>query len=178
MRANGYNFTTVLLHWITVIWVAAMLTLGVIFHELNYTSSTRYVLETVHIVFGIVGIFFLVFRVVRRLRNGFKHYPNHALYERFLSRAVQYIFMQLLVVVPITGLIMVLGYGYSFPGGIVLPSNDAFLAISNVSGRAHDVLTKVLAITILVHVAGAAKHAILDRDGTLMGILKPVKNGR
>ena len=178
MRANGYNATTIIMHWVTVVWVITMLVLGTVFHELSYTDATRYVLETAHILLGVVALVFLFVRVVRRLRNGFKNHPNHAWYEQLLSRAVQSCFMVLLVLVPITGLVMVLGNRYSFPGGLNLPSSDVLFEISYISSQAHDLLTKVLAATILLHILGAVKHAVFDRDGTLMGILKPVINGK
>ena len=60
-RENAYNFASVLFHWLTALWVVSMLTVGIIFHELSFLHPWRYALETVHILFGVVGFFFLWF---------------------------------------------------------------------------------------------------------------------
>ena len=177
-RENAYNFTSVLFHWLTALWIVSMLAVGIIFHELSFLHPWRYALETAHIIFGVIGFFFFVVRVGRRFRNGFKHHPNHHLAERLLARSNQYLFLVLLLIVPVSGVVMVIANGYEFPGGLFLPASDFFYQFAPAASWTHEVLTKTLSVAILLHVAGAVKHALIDRDGTLMGILKPKRGGR
>ena len=98
--------------------------------------------------------------------------------ERLLARGIQYLFLVLLLVVPVSGVVMVIANGYEFPGGWFLPASDFFYQFAPAASWTHEALTKTLSVAILLHVAGAAKHALIDRDGTLMGILKPQRGGR
>ena len=177
-RLNSYNFTSVLFHWLTVLWVLSMLTVGIIFHELSYFHPWRYALETAHIIFGVLGFLFFAVRVSRRLRNGFKQHADHHIGERLLARGIQYLFLMLLLFVPVSGVVMVLANGYEFPGGLFLPASDFFYSLAPAASWTHQALTKTLSVAILLHVGGALKHAVVDRDGTLMGILKPERGGR
>ena len=63
-----------------------MLTVGIIFHELSFLHPWRYALETAHILFGVIGFFFLWFVWAADFGTGFKYHPDHHLAERLLAQ--------------------------------------------------------------------------------------------
>jgi polyisoprenoid-binding protein YceI len=54
-----------------------------------------------------------------------------------------------------------------WPFGQDLPLVAASEIVAGAAGAMHWVFTKILAVSILLHIAGALKHTLIDRDGTL-----------
>ena len=175
----GYNTTSVFFHWVTAVWVITMMILGIVFSDMSFRDPLYLPLSAAHLTLGLFGLVFFPIRVVRRLMRGFSPHPEHHIIERIAARAVQYVFMILLIIVPITGLIVVLADGgWSIIFGIELPAVYALGGLYDIASDGHDVLTKVLAGAMFLHIAGAIKHAVIDRDDTLTDIVKPTEGGR
>jgi cytochrome b561 len=89
-------------------------------------------------------------------------------YERFLSRLTQRVMYVLLVIVPLMGYSMsstytmsdgVFFFGVNLPE--LLPKNDDWFTVFQ---WLHKVLAYILLVLIVLHVAGALKHRLYDRD--------------
>lgn len=92
--------------------------------------------------------------------------------EVWLAALVHWALYAALLLVPLSGWVHhAASEGFApilWPLGQGLPLVPKSLAVAAASGAAHVVFTKVLLVSVILHVAGALKHALLDRDGTLM----------
>lgn len=176
----GYNPLSLLLHWFTVLWVVVMWVAGVLISRWDDAPDAVYDL---HVTVGVLGLAFIVYRIVRRILRGFAEAnPGHAGWERWLARAVQWVFLAALSVSIITGVIKTfLGTSTQyFLWGAEVPQ------IGRVRlGKAgewietlHEIAAYTLFFALILHVGGALKHVVFDRDGTLMRILKPSSPGK
>ena len=91
--------------------------------------------------------------------------PSHAAWEVHLAHAVHWGLYVLLFAYPISGWMMVSADGFAETGAL-----PAFLAPASTGAFWFDVhfaMKWALLGVVGLHVAGAAKHTVLDRDGTL-----------
>ena len=101
--SNGYNPVSVLLHWFTVLWFCIMWPAGVLIG--NWQDAPDFVYD-LHVTVGVCGAAFIVFRIFNRVGRGFAAAnPDHAGWERFLARLVQWVFLIALTLAILTGLL-------------------------------------------------------------------------
>lgn len=176
--SQGYNPLSLLLHWFTVLWFAVMWPAGVMISQWDDAPDFVYDL---HVTVGVCGAAFIIFRIVNRIGRGFApSNPEHAGWERGLARTIQWIFLIALTLAIVTGLLKAfMGSGSKyFLWGSELPRLGKLGDLGDVVNIIHSICSMTLITAVLLHVAGALKHAVLSRDGTLMRILKPTSPGK
>lgn len=171
--------TTVLLHWIVAIGVMGMLTIGV-----YMAKNEVYALYPWHKSFGQVIFVFAVAQVAWRLKNGWyepiREYPRM---EQLLARTVHYSLLIGVLLMPIFGFLMSVcgGNGVAFFGLELVARNPDPANLSKViplngpiagfTRTAHWVLGYYLIAAVVLHILGALKHHLIDKDGTLRRML-------
>ena len=97
-----------------------------------------------------------------------------------LARAVQWLFLIALSTSLLTGLLKAFMGGGSqyFLWGSELPRLGRLGDLSAAVDAVHSIGSMILFTALILHVAGALKHSVLQRDGTLMRILKPSRPGK
>jgi cytochrome b561 len=170
-RTDRYSVISVSLHWIAAISVIVLF----LTHEGAKQPGTNF-----HVSAGALLGMLLLWRVFHRLRNGVADKtPQHFLLN-LLSRVVVWAFLGAIAVVVVTGYLIawtngqpldVFGFGIPSP----LPS---MAGLHSVVRGAHNSVGEVFVPLLLLHVLGALKHAILDRDGVLTRMFRPVAGGR
>jgi cytochrome b561 len=177
---------TVVLHWSIAVTVVGLWSLG------HYMASTRsYGLWPLHISTGTVLFVFVIVRVVWRIANGWpKPVAVYARGEQVLARIVHWTLLLSLLLLPISGLVSSYAGGYDLTvfGWQLIPDNpnhaivaaDAIhkLRVTPRNEALHDGLQVVhrmvgwvLAAAFVLHVAGALKHQLIYKDGTLRRML-------
>ena len=177
-KAQGYNPLSLLLHWFTVLWFCIMWPAGVMIS--NWSDAPDFVYD-LHVTVGVCGAAIILFRVVNRLTRGFaKSDPEHASWARVLARTIQWIFLAALTLAIATGLLKAfLGGGSQyFLWGAELPKLGKLGDLSDVVDLIHKTCSITLIIAVLMHVGGALKHTVLDRDSTIMRVLRPTSPGK
>ncbi|MGJ8556346.1 MAG: cytochrome b/b6 domain-containing protein, partial [Sulfitobacter geojensis] len=95
--------------------------------------------------------------------------------ESFAAELVHWMLYAALVIVPLSGWIShAAASGFApiwWPFGQNLPLVPKSTGIEHIFGSLHWVATKVLALSVLLHIAGALKHHVIDRDATLRRML-------
>ena len=170
--ATGYSSLSIALHWIAAIAVIALF----FTHEGDRGSLA----QSFHIAGGAVIGLLLVWRSARRLRLGFTAKPNQPAILNLLSSMVIWGLLAAMVVVVVTGYALpwTLGRPLDFAGFVSIPSPiGAMPALHEVMEEAHDAAGHVIMLLVIVHVAGALKHAVIDRDGIMARMKKPVSGG-
>jgi polyisoprenoid-binding protein YceI len=98
--------------------------------------------------------------------------------ETLLAEAVHWLLYLSLVIVPLSGWIhhaAVDGFApILWPFGQGLPFVPKSETVASLAGMAHWLFTKLLAAAILLHVLGAVKHHLIDRDATLRRMARGV----
>jgi len=104
-------------------------------------------------------------------------HPDRRL-ETHLAEAVHWLLYLSLVIVPLSGWVhhaAVDGFAPSlWPFGQGLPFVPKSETVASLAAMAHWLFTKVLAAAILLHVLGALKHHVMDRDATLRRMARGV----
>ena len=176
--STGYNPLSVLLHWFTVLWFCIMWPAGVLIG--NWRDAPDFVYD-LHVTVGVCGAAFILFRIVNRLGRGFAAAnPAHASWERFLARFVQWVFLIALTLAIATGFLKAFMGGGSqyFLWGSELPRLGRIGHLGDIVNAVHGLCSLVLIVSVVLHIGGALKHTVLQRDGTIMRILKPSSPGK
>lgn len=171
--------TTVLLHWIVAIGVMGMLTIGV-----YMVKNEAYAFYPWHKSFGQVIFVFAVAQVAWRFKNGWPEPVREYLrIEQLLARTVHYALLMGVLLMPVFGFLMSVfgGNGVDFFGlelvarnldpvnpDKTIPINGSIAGLTN---TAHWVVGYLLIAAIALHIAGALKHHVIDKDGTLRRML-------
>jgi cytochrome b561 len=178
--------TTVGLHWIVALTVAGLWPLG------YYMAHTRtYSLWPLHQSTGTVLLAVVLVRVAWRYANGWPQpVGEYSPTEQVLAKIVHWTLLLSLIIMPVTGLVSGYAGGYDITvfGWQIIPDNpnhaivpaDAIhkLRVNPRSEIWHDdlqvvhrVVARILLAAVALHVVGALKHHLIDRDGTLRRML-------
>ena len=179
------------LHWLTALLILTNFPLGVIANRLSYDTADALAqkaqLFSVHKTLGVAVFFVALVRILWALSQPrpVALHPDRRL-ETAVAGVVHWVLYISLVAVPLTGWVShaaLAGFApILWPFGQGLPfvpmSND----VAMVAGSLHWVFTKLLIAAILLHVVGALKHHLIDKDATLRrmwrGVAAPAVPGR
>ncbi len=167
---------TVSLHWIVATAMIGLLGMGFYMKNLHVLS-----LIPLHKSLGLCVLLAVLVRVVWRAIHGWpKHVSGYARHEIVLAKVVHWILIIGTLVMPLSGFMLsaASGFGVSiFDMEIVARNPDpadpgkvlAFSPYLNSLGRSiHHWVGLLLTGAIVLHIAGALKHHLFDKDGTLM----------
>ncbi len=160
------------LHWIIALGILILLATG--FYMSSYQA---YALFDWHKTLGVFISALLLVRIVYRLRVGWPEPGGrYKAWEHQLSRLVHWCLLLGIVALPISGFMYsgLGGHGVPFLGWELIPSRhidgvaQPYSALwSGVGKTAHTALGWLLLALIVLHIVGALKHHIIDRDDTL-----------
>jgi cytochrome b561/polyisoprenoid-binding protein YceI len=163
------------LHWATAALILPALVLGWWAERLPYDTSAALAWKaqvfSVHKTMGIAAFAAGVLRILWALTQARPAPLSGKAPEVWLAGLVHGLLYAALVLVPLSGWVHhAATEGFApilWPFGQGLPMVPKSEAVASAAGAAHWVFTKVLIATLVLHIAGALKHAVLDRDGTL-----------
>ena len=166
--------TSRILHAVIAFAMIALLAVGIYMEEFEV-----FALYDIHKAFGAIVLVLAVIRVVWRISKGWPTALGHASKTQLLvAKAIHWILILATVVYPLSGVMMSVGggHGLSIFGWVVVPENidaatgEAVAVNEMIAGLGHNLhgtLTYFVIGAILLHVVGALKHHIIDKDGTL-----------
>lgn len=162
---------TVVLHWAVAVGVIGVMTFGFWLSTLpSEPAKGPYV--QMHKSCGMILFAVILARFAWRARAGFVALPVlRAGWERKTARVAQGLLLVASVVMPLSGIVRSLAYARPIDvfGAPFIPQLFAVKheALSAVASAIHDCTAWVLVALIALHVCGAAKHHLVDRDDTL-----------
>ena len=177
---QSFGSVTKTLHWLTALLVLTAIPLGWFANQLPYDTSEEVARKafafSLHKTVGVATFFVGVTRILWALtqaRPAPLHPDRRA--ETWLAGLVHWLLYGSLVLVPLTGWIHhAASEGFApiwWPFGqdlLLVPKDEA---LSAAFAGLHIVTKWVLIGAIGLHVAGALKHHVVDRDGTLRRML-------
>lgn len=173
---SRYGTVAKLFHWTAAILVFAVIPLGLIASRAPIGSETEiarvFTLFSLHKTIGVAIFFVALARIVWAISQPKPAglHPERRL-ETFAAETVHWLLYGSLVLAPLSGWIHHAALdGFApiwWPLGQNLPFIPKDEAIAHLFGNVHWAFTKIMAASILLHVAGALKHHIIDKDVTL-----------
>lgn len=175
-----YGSVTKTFHWLTALLILTAFPLGMIANAYPYDTSDQLVVKaalfSAHKTVGITAFFVALARILWTLSQPKPGLLNadHRL-EAFAAELVHWMLYVSIVIVPLSGwLHHAATEGFApiwWPFGQTLPMVPKSEAVAAFFGGWHFVFTKVLGLSVLLHIAGAVKHHAIDRDSTLRRML-------
>ncbi len=172
----SYGKVARLFHWTTAALILIAIPLGIVANRLPYDTAEALArkaqLFSIHKTLGVVVFFVALGRILWALMqtHPVPLHPERRL-ELSLARLVHWMLYISLVAVPLTGWVhhaAVTGFApIWWPFGQGLPFVPQSEPVAQAAGAAHWVFTKLMIASILLHIAGALKHHVIDRDDTL-----------
>ncbi len=181
---SSYGSVARFLHWLTALLIATQFPLGLIANSLARTIRSpdaaasealigrATLLFSMHKTLGVMIFAVALTRILWALvqpKPGLLNADRRA--EAFVAATVYWLLYGSLVLVPLTGwLSHAATTGFApiwWPFGQSLPGIPKDTNVAAIFGALHRVFGRVLALAIALHVAGALKHALLNRDATL-----------
>lgn len=169
-----YGTVTKTLHWVTALMIVTLIPTGIIANQIAHGPDplNAATLFSVHKTLGIALFAVALVRVLWAVSQP-KCDPLHPdrRAETFLAELVHWLLYASLIVVPLSGWVShAASEGFApiwWPLGQNLPLVPESEAVKEIAGNLHVIFERVLVASLLLHVAGAVKHAVIDRDGTL-----------
>lgn len=177
----GYGWVSIALHWLAAIAVVLMLVTG---FRADFAGdagdrATRSMLMGWHISLGASFALVLLARVFASYAQPRPTPPEQAPVLKFLSSATHQILLIAILTQVLSGVLAV------WSGGRAINVFDVISIPSPFAERnqgAHEIAEVIHAIgrwtiigALALHVLGALKHAMIDRDGVLRRMLAPAK---
>lgn len=177
---SSYGLVTIVLHWLMSLMLIGLFGLGLYMVELTYYDSWYKGSFNLHKSLGMAIAFLLIFRFVWRA-FGEKPAPvdsSSKMINTIAHRAHLSIYI-LLIGVVISGYLISSADGrpievfalFSIPGIDLLVGNQA-----DIAGEIHYYGVFGLSGIVILHALGALKHHFIDKDVTLIRMLKPLKD--
>ncbi len=165
-----FNPATVSLHWIIAIGMIDMLAFG-LYIEYLPKGLEKGALMLTHKSFSIIILVLASARILWRIINKFPKplsvLPN---WQEKLAKFIHWFLIIGTVMMPISGIIMTLGGGRSlnlFGLKLIAGSEEKIEALSQAGHIMHGLGSKLIILFLILHIIGAIKHQVMDKDGTL-----------
>lgn len=165
---------TIAFHWAVGIAIICLIAVGIYMTWLE-ESPWRSQVYGWHKLAGTTVFMAAAARLLWRWRQGFfARAGEHKPWERRLATASHVVLLAATVVMPLTG--AALSYGYVHPVPVlglfnIGPPDEEIRWLGDAGAFVHHYLGYALIGVIALHVAGALKHHLVDRDGTLRRML-------
>lgn len=174
--AQTYGSVTKTFHWLTALLIIALVPLGLVANWLPYETDAELALKaqvfTVHKTLGVTVFFVALTRIVWAITQPKPGDLNHQhKVQSALAALVHWTLYLSLVAVPLTGwLHHAATAGFApiwWPFGQGLPFVPLDETVAETTAALHWLFSKIMIASILLHVAGALKHHLIDKDATL-----------
>lgn len=184
--SSSYGLAARTLHWLTALLIFVAFPLGYVANTTPLTDETAiarvFTLFSLHKTVGIMALLLGVLRVAWTSTQERPAPVSHSRLERAVAEITHWTLTIALIAVPLSGW---LAHSSSpglapirWPFGQSLPFVPTTSDAAAIFGAVHWLATKVLGFAILLHVAGALKHVIVDRDATFARMIRGTSAGQ
>ena len=167
--AESYGSLTKAIHWVMAALIIVLIAVGMYMAELDKEDPSRLQLFAMHKSFGMLVLMLAVIRIVWLRMSPAPALPSvFTDKEKRIVSGVKGVLYLLMFLAPISGYVMssAAGKPVAFFGLFEMP---LFIAqnksIAGFAHEMHEMLAFAMIAFILLHVAGAIKHRLKDRNG-------------
>lgn len=177
---QAYGWLAIGLHWISAAGVIALYFLGEGIEEAP-DRAAEHAAQQLHVSVAVLLFTFLAARLLWSVSQPKPSSVERNIMFKWAARIVQTLFLLMILVLLITGPLSIWAGGKPIEvfGVAILPSPFPSGAhdLHEFAEEVHEAATKLLWPLLILHVGGALKHLVLDRDGTMKRMLW-VQNAR
>jgi cytochrome b561 len=176
--AAGYGVVAIAAHWLVAVGVIGLFALGWWMVDLTYYDSWYRQAPSIHKAVGILLFLLLVARLLWRWSNPRPRLLGRPV-ERRAATVVHGLFYLLLTVLMIAGYLISTADGSPIEvfGLFAVPATLSDLPNQeDIAGDIHRWLAWTVMGLTVAHASAAFKHHLVDRDRTLIRMLRPVPN--
>jgi len=172
-KSAPYGWPSIALHWLGAIALVASFLTGEAMEDA--TGAARASAYAVHVTWGTILAVPLLARVFWRSIAGFKRTSQRHWAFALAARLVMIGFLITIVGAVVSGLLLPWSAGRSLDiGGLSLASPmSAWRDLHELLEQAHDLFSHLWLPLLLLHVLGALKHLVVNRDGVFSGMFWP-----
>ncbi|MCB1423300.1 MAG: cytochrome b/b6 domain-containing protein [Nitratireductor sp.] len=171
-QQDGYSRLSIALHWIAAVAVIALF-----FTHEGDRGSAQYAF---HVGGGAILGVLIVWRALRRPFRGFPAKPDQPAILNLISTIVLWALLAAMVITVVTGYFLPwsLGAPIDLFSMAEIPSpmsrsRDLHEAMEEI----HEIAGQAILPLVVLHVLGALKHAIIDKDGVMQRMSKAIGGG-
>ncbi|MBB3994708.1 cytochrome b561/polyisoprenoid-binding protein YceI [Sulfitobacter undariae] len=171
-----YGSVTRCFHWLTALLILTLIPVGIMAADMPFDTSEQLTrkawLFSLHKTLGI-GVFLVALLRILWAMTQTKPAPLHPKrkLETLAAETVHWLLYSSLVLVPLSGWVHhAATTGFApiwWPLGQDLPMVPKSETVAAFAGGVHWVFGKVMIISLILHIAGALKHQVVDKDATL-----------
>ncbi|MEM7722897.1 MAG: cytochrome b/b6 domain-containing protein [Pseudomonadota bacterium] len=167
-------------HWLTALLILTMIPLGIVAQYWPYDTSEalnfKATLFSLHKTLGLVTFAVALTRILWAISQPRPvHLTKDSPLQTFAADAVHWSLYGALVLVPLSGWIHhAASTGFApiwWPFGQTLPFVPQSQAVADAFAGLHLAFNILLVASLVLHIAGAVKHHVVDRDATLKRML-------
>jgi len=174
-----YTATAIALHWLVALGILGAFSLGLYMQDLPI-SPAKLKLYSYHKWAGVTLFLLILTRLAWRLAHPPPPLPTAMpAWQRRLAGGLHHLLYVLLFAIPLSGWLMSSAKGFQTVWFGVLPLPDLVgkdKALGDALALVHQTLNFSMAGLVMVHVAAALKHHLLDRDDVLQRMLPSLGN--
>ena len=172
----AYGIVSILFHWIMAILIICLFFLGQYMVELDYYDSWYQVAPWWHKSIGLNVFALLIIRLIWKLNNETPlSLLNNKAWVVKIAESVHLLFYILLVIICFSGYFIstAKGAGIEVFGWFNLPSVTTLSeSQADLASKIHEIATQILISLVVIHGLAALKHHFINKDNTLVRILK------
>ncbi len=188
-NAVRYTGTAIALHWIIAVLFIFMIGLGLYMSALPNSDPSKFPIFQLHKSIGITILALVIVRMLWRALHTPPALPTHMnAFERVAAHFTHYGLYAALIIMPFTGWAIVSTSKFNLPTYIFnlftlpplafLGASEQKAAIHEASESIHSTVAWIAIALIALHVLGALKHQIIDRDNVLKRMLPGFKGNK
>jgi cytochrome b561 len=172
---DQYGAVARFFHWVVALLIIGMLCVGLYMTNVQLSMPDKMQIYGLHKSTGIVILLLAALRFLWKLINTHPiPLPNHQQWEKSLAALVHGLLYVMMFLMPLTGWIGSSAKGFSVSVFHLFTLPDLVKpdkGIAHLMWTIHEYAAYGLIVIIGLHFAGAMKHALIDRDGTLRRML-------
>lgn len=168
-----YTALAIWLHWITALMMIFMLIWGEDLMRVQRGVSLANWQPTAHASFGVLILLLAIVRLLWRIGNPTPALPNNMPnWEKTLSHVTHWAFYALMILIPVLGLMALAPFGEEHANvDQVMFFNLISLAfmpnLGEWTAEAHEILSTIAKLLVILHVLAALKHQFWNKDGLM-----------
>ncbi|WP_114766303.1 cytochrome b [Vibrio rhodolitus] len=169
LNNQSLSWQTIALHWITGLAFIGVFALGLYMGELT-PETGKFQMMGIHKSLGALILIVALIRIVWRLKEGALPPASPvAAWQDKLAKAIHGILMLATLAMPVSGIAMSVGGGRGVDifGWQFIAKGDEIVWLQELGGAIHGLSVNIIIAALVLHIAGAIKHQIVDKDSTI-----------
>ena len=174
---SKFGLIAIFFHWVMAVLIIGLFALGHYMSGLDSNDSWYHYGPYLHKSMGVVILLLLMLRYFwKMIQITPAPFANYKVWELKLSKVVHWLFYILLVIACISGYLIATakGTGIEFFTFFVL---DPMATLNDSQAEfvkeVHEIVNWLMAFLFILHAGAALKHHFIDKDNTLVRMLKP-----